>query len=531
MSARGCFTLGVCLWVSSTLAGCAGAAPSAAPETALLPSRVRKLSNVEYERAAAHLLGIQTPVAGELPPDERQDGYTINERQALTSHHAAELARVATRLAELAVARNLQYVMPCRPATPAHASCIDGALSELSQRAFRRPATETELGELAALYAEGAAGASVAAASSEGLKLVLFTLLTSPSFIYLSEIGAGTPIELTPYEIASSLAYSVSGAPPDAELLALAGSTSLSEPNVREAQARRLLALSSTRRHFQEFVLQWLEVDQLEHSAKAGALHPNYERYRSEMLRETRAFVDEVMVHGGASLRSLLTAGFTSLPEAMADYYGIPGFYGPRVTLSAQRRVGVLQQASFLSAHAHEDVTSPVKRGDFVLRRVLCVDLPRPGEVGIETVMPPPAEAGTTRDRFAAHTASRDCRVCHDSIDPIGFAFERFDAAGRYRTTENGQPIDTRGEAVLFNETLRFADSAELLLMLGERAEPRRCFARHALRYLTGRRSAEMESWFEGVVEGLPPEHRENLLEWVVAWVRSPEFVRRRAPG
>lgn len=528
MSARSRFTLGVCLWVSSTLAGCAGAAPSAAPETALLPSRVRKLSNVEYERAAAHLLGIQTPVAGELPPDERQDGYTINERQALTSHHAAELARVAARLAEMAIARNLKRLMPCPPGTAVRSSCIDGALAELSQRAFRRPATEAERSGLAALYAEGA---HAAREPSEGLKLVLSTLLTSPSFMYLSEIGAGTPTELTPYEIASSLSYSVSGAPPDAELLALAESTSLRAPNVREAQARRLLARSSTRHHFQEFVLQWLEVDQLEHSAKAGALHPNYERYRSEMLRETRAFVDEVMVHGGASLRSLLTAGFTSLPEAMADYYGIAGFYGPRVKLTAQRRVGVLQHASFLSAHAHEDATSPVKRGDFLLRRVLCVELPRPSEVGIETVMPAPAEDGTTRERFAAHTASRDCRVCHDSIDPLGFGFEHYDAAGRYRTTEHGQPIDTRGQVVLFGETLRFADSAELLLMLGERSEPRRCFARQALRYLTGRRSPELESWFEEMVEGLPSAHRENLLEWVVAWVRSPEFVRRRAPG
>jgi hypothetical protein len=212
----------------------------------------------------------------------------------------------------------------------------------------------------------------------------------------------------------------------------------------------------------------------------------------------------------------------------MASYYGIPGFAGPRVSLVRQGRVGVLEQASFLSAHAYEDVSSPIKRGDFVLRRVLCVDLPRPGELGIDTTLPPRDESATTRARFAAHTSSASCRSCHDRLDPLGFSFEGFDAAGRRRTREHEQPIVTNGELRLGGRELSFRDSAQLATELSELPEARSCFAKQALRYLTGRRAPDLERWFAQLVEALPADRRESLLEWVVAWVKSPEFVLRR---
>jgi hypothetical protein len=173
-------------------------------------------------------------------------------------------------------------------------------------------------------------------------------------------------------------------------------------------------------------------------------------------------------------------------------------------------------------------VTSPIKRGDFVLRRVLCVDLPRPGEFGIDTTLPPRDENATTRARFAAHTSSPSCRSCHDRIDPLGFSFESFDAAGRHRTREYERPIATDGEFTLGSRKLSFRDSAELATELSSLPEARRCFAQQALRYLTGRRAPDMEQWFGQLVEGLPEERRDSLLEWVVAWVKSPEFVLRR---
>ncbi|MGC4087502.1 MAG: DUF1588 domain-containing protein [Polyangiaceae bacterium] len=527
--------IGLAALVSLPGLGCAAKQTPRATEDALLPARVRRLSNFEFERSANALLSLDESLHDALPPDERQDGYTINERQAMPSHYAVELARVADKLAGLAVEKSLAQLLPCANESNVSDACVEGALTKLGRRAFRRAPTEAERRSLLALYQQGFAAPELpsdAARRASGMAFVLATLLKSPSFLYLTELGdAQRPNQLTPYEIASSLAYAVSGTAPNADLLSAAESpTQLLEAEQREAFARRLLAQSSTRHHFREFVLEWLEVDQLERTAKASHLVANYDVLKSHMLAETRNFADEVMVYGGASLRSLLGAGFTSLDPEMADYYGIPGFSGARVRLSGQRRLGVLEHASFLSAHAYEDVTSPVKRGDFVLRRVLCVDLPRPGEVGIETVMPPRSEHGTTRERFAAHVASAECRTCHASIDPLGFSFESFDAAGRRRSREHEAPIETAGQLDVAGHALRFRDSAELATQLSQLPETRRCFARQALRYWTGRRSAATEEWFESLIDTLPSARRDSLLEWVVAWVKSPEFIQRRRP-
>ncbi|MFZ5893954.1 MAG: DUF1588 domain-containing protein [Myxococcota bacterium] len=524
------FALAVMLCVA--LNGCTSAPAPRASNDALLPTRVRRLSNFEFERSVNALLGLEESIHDALPPDERQDGYTINERQAMPSHYAAELARVAERLAQVAVEQRLSVLVPC---PLENAACTEKALAVIAKRAFRRPSTPAEQRALIALYETAARAPDVGSAAAQhatGVAFVLSTLLTSPSFLYLNELGdEKDPTQLTPHEIASSLAYTVSGSAPDAELLAAAQSpTRLLAPSEREAAARRLLALSSTRHHFRQFVLEWLEVDQLERTAKAAHVVANYDSLKRHMLAETKNFVDEVMVYGGASLPSLLRAGFSSLDREMAEYYGVPGFFGARVRLSEQRRVGVLEHASFLSAHAYEDVTSPVKRGDFVLRRILCVDLPRPGEVGIETVMPPRTEHGTTRQRFTAHTTSAECRSCHASIDPLGYSFEAFDAAGRRRSREHDTNVETTGQLNVAGHNLQFRDSADLVTQLSSLPEARRCFARQALRYWTGRRSAATEEWFEALVDSLPAARRDSLLEWVVAWVKSPEFVRRRRP-
>ena len=531
------------LVASAAIAGCAPAvAPRRAPATALLPARLRRLSNVEYERTANALTQLDESFRDELPPDERQDGYTVNERQTVTSYYAAALECVADKLAALAVARKLDALLPCPPSDSSSSTCVGNALDRLGEAAFRRPLAAEERSSLRALYDRGAAARASEGDSGEprarGTELVLSTLLRAPSLVYVSELGGasapattgiGDVATLSSYEIASTLAYAVTGSPPDAELLAAAAEPGLLlGSEAREEQARRLLSRSSTRHHFREFVLEWLEVDQLARTAKASNLVANYDAVKAHMLGETRDFVDEVMVYGGASLRSLLNAGFTSLDSDMAAYYGIPGFVGPRVRLTAQRRVGVLEQASFLSAHAYEDVTSPVKRGDFVLRRVMCVDMKRPGEVGIETVMPPRDPHSTTRARFSAHTSNPMCQSCHATIDPLGFSFEGFDAAGQRRTREQGQPVVTAGSLKVGSKLLNFADSAELSAALSDDSDSRRCFARHALRYLTGRRDSGTEDWFESVVDGLPAEQRDSLLEWVVAWVRSPEFTQRR---
>jgi hypothetical protein len=334
-------------------------------------------------------------------------------------------------------------------------------------------------------------------------------------------------VTLGAYEIASSLSYMLRGSPPDEPLLAAAAAGTLLAPDVREAQARRLLAVPDTRYHFRRFILEWLEVDELELSAKSTQLFPGYEDLRTHMLAETTAFIDEIMVYGGGSVQNLLDAGFASVDPPMARFYGLRT-WGARASLSSTRRRGLLQQASFLAAHAHEDETSPVKRGDFVMRKLLCQPVPRPQELGIEVVMPAPSTTRSTRERLAAHTTDKSCRVCHETLDAIGYTFEGFDAMGGARQTENGKTIDTSARVKMLGGERAFTDSTELTRWLAVQPSVSECFARQAFRYFSAGGDPAAEEGFLETRRTLPDSARSDLFETLVAYVRSDAFVVRR---
>jgi hypothetical protein len=499
-----------------------------APGAKRLPARVRRLTNLELERTLSALVGAEEPVAELLPPDVRQEGYSENSQQGVPAAFATRLDQLAREIAKRAVKDRLGELAPCS-ATPARSErrCAEALVSGLARRAYRRPPSAEEKSDLIAAFDAGAADGGGFAGGAE---VVLRTLMQSPALLYLTELGSdgasGAHVTLTPHEIAAALSYTLRGAPPDEQLLALADSNSLLDPDAREREARRLIGMSDTRQHFRRFVLEWLEVDGLERTAKSEALAPEYDALKSRMLAETSAFVDEVMVSGGASVRSLLTAGFASVDPPMARFYGLET-WGERATLAGTGRAGILQQASFLSAHAHEDATSPVKRGDFVMRRLLCSEVPRPADLGIDLVIPPPSSALTTRERFHAHVADPACQSCHATLDALGFTFEGFDAAGRRRTHENGKRVDTASVALVGGARQQFASSLELSHSLAKAPEVSDCFARQAFRYFSAQHDSGVEQSFLELRRALPPELRGNLIEELVRFVRSDLFVER----
>jgi hypothetical protein len=545
--------------VATASAGFACRPPSTTPQTAVaapathdaharfLPARLRRLTNVEYEQTMSALLGRPVSVADRLPPEVRQEGYTSNGAQTVPSAWAARADAIGREEARRAVAERLDRIAPCATAAgdakgtsatatddakggDAAARCEERWIASIALRAWRRPPNAEEISRLHAVFDAAAGGALDGRRFAAGVEAVLDLLLQSPSLLYLTELGdGGSPgdvVTLGNYEIASILSYTVQGGPPDEELLEAAARGALLSPDVREAQARRLLARSETRMHFRRFVLEWLEVDGLASTVKDADRYPDYDHLKSRMLDETSAFADEAMVYGGGSLRALLDAGFASVDPSMARFYGLKT-WGPRASLAGTRRAGVLQQASFLAAHAHEDGTSPVKRGDFVLRKVLCVRIPRPAEVGIDTVFPPPEKTKTTRDRFAAHVADTACSRCHERIDPLGFTFERFDAEGGDRTTENGHDIRTAGQAEVGGQNRAFADSLELSRWLARSPDAAQCYLRQAYRYFTSQSEPAIEDELLALASAAPPELRDNLFEALIAYVRSDLFVRR----
>jgi hypothetical protein len=236
--------------------------------------------------------------------------------------------------------------------------------------------------------------------------------------------------------------------------------------------------------------MQWLGiygVDELE----KGDVYKGYSpEIAKAMLAETAAFVDATLFGPQASgkLEDLLTSSTSSLNGPLAAHYGVTGVTGTafqKVNLDPARRAGILTQGAFLTKHSKEVESFPIIRGVYVLRNVLCRELPEPN---IELPPAPEQTPGvTTRKLYEDFTAALACQACHASINGVGFAFENYDAVGGYRDKEEGQPVDASGTLELPSGTLTFKNGVEFVKAVAKTPEARECVARNWMRALLRR--------------------------------------------
>jgi hypothetical protein len=488
---------------------------------------LRRLSNVEYAQTLSRLLGFSVELPESFPEDVLVDGFSSNGRQGVDPLYISEAQKLAARLARRAIGERFAAMVPCAPAAP---GCARRFVEEFTRRAYRRPPQAAEVDAGLKLFELGAAQAGF----SGGVELVVATLLVAPQLLYVSELGVTHPAgvqQLTSEEVASVMAYMLTGGPPDDELLLAGVEGRLAEPEVRANQAWRLLAQSETRFQFRRFVREWLGLDALASLTKPVA---DDRQLRLGLLAETDAFVDEVFMYEGASLDKLLAAGFTVIPASLHAFEGLPpaaadDHYG-RVSLTGSARLGLLQQPSFLAVHSHESQTAPVLRGKAILERFLCVKLPRPTELGLQVTFPPPDPRLTTRERHAQHADDPTCRSCHRTIDALGYTFENFDFVGRVRRDENRRPVDTRTDYGGPEGPQTFQDSRDVARWLAQNPRAHECFARQAFRFFTGHGEPALEAAFLAERERLPEVGRRDLFQTLVAFIQSSLFVQRGVP-
>jgi hypothetical protein len=182
---------------------------------------------------------------------------------------------------------------------------------------------------------------------------------------------------------------------------------------------------------------------------KDGGLYPQFNpAVRGLLRKELELLVTDVMLGGGG--KSLLDADYTFMNKDLAAYYGVQGPSGDafeKVMLDPKKYQGILTRAGIMAANAKVNQTSPVVRGFFVRERMMCAP-PPPPPATVNTTPPSPDPNSTTRERFAKHRADPACASCHELMDPMGFAFEHYDAVGRWRDTDGGKAIDATGEIV-----------------------------------------------------------------------------------
>jgi hypothetical protein len=428
--------------------------PTTATET--VGRRVlRRLTNNELEatiRSTFTLDATQWPGVN-LPPDASSlDGFTNNvDSLTVGPDYASGTLDGSKKIAALVSADPLlPKLLPC--STKGDAACADTFVTTFGAKLYRRPLLAAEKTRYLSLYDK----VSKQADFRSFVYWATTAMLQSPNVIYRSELGdtdGASRFKLTPYEVATELAYAFTGAPPTAELTQLAASNQLSTPDQVEAAARTLVYDGqAVRPAFREVLLhfadQWLELAGISNLQKDATLYPDYtSQVQDSMAEEARRFLSGVLFEDKGNVANLLTAPYTYVDTSLAKYYGFGAATGTdfvRVPRPANWGVGLLAQGALLAVQANSLSTSPTRRGHLVRTHLLCGIVPPPPPV--VGPIPPPTAAQTTRQRYESlHTKNPSCKSCHSMMDNIGFALEHLDSAGRYREVENTFPIDDSG--------------------------------------------------------------------------------------
>jgi len=403
------------------------------------------------------------------------------------------------------------------------------AVAELARRAWRRAVNDEDIARLLALTPSDA---------SEELRVrtALEALLCSPHFLFRVERdpAPGEVRDLDGFELATRLAYFLWSSTPDDALLAAAEHGELAHVEGRARQVRRMLLDARASELTRRFATQWLQLGQLERIAPDPERFPHFDAaLRNAMLAETQLLFDAVL-REERPLHELIDPDFTFLNAQLASHYGIDGVRGElfeRVRLDDEQRSvrgGILQHASVLTVTSNPTRTSPVKRGKWVLE-VLLGAPPLAPQPGVDTLDESPQASGAAslRERLARHREDAACAVCHDRMDPLGFALEHYDPVGRWREDDGAFAIDASGE---FDDGERFDGAAALEARVARSP----AFVRGAFEKLTiyalgrGLRGAD-EPALERALEALGAAP--TLVELIHAVVELDAFRRRAAPA
>lgn len=323
-------------------------------------------------------------------------------------------------------------------------------LTRFLERAWRRPVGAEEVVPFLNLLSKYRPDFD----TFEGAMLeVLATVLASPEFLYLTQKSADGDAKkaatISDHELASRLSFFLWSSVPDEELLELARQGTLKDSAVLNAQVDRLLADPRAERFSQHFVEQWLGLDGLE-----SVTHVKDASLREAMRLEPIAFF-RAALGSNSSVMDFLHSDYVVVNERLAQHYGIPNVFGPhfrQVPSNVEtHRGGILTAAGLLTMNSDGADSHPLKRGVWLLERIL-QDPPPPPPAAVPKVdlTDPRILEMTLKERIADHRNKAACVSCHSRIDPWGIAFENFDALGAWRTSIKNKPVDAT--SVLFNK-------------------------------------------------------------------------------
>ncbi len=505
---------------------------------------VRRLNRSEYNNVIRDLMHLDFKPAKDFPADDSGYGFDnigdvlsvspllLEKYLSAAEEIAAQAVAVPSRGKPLSPTRltefQKQYFKYPIPADNRRRIAEDFA-REFMRRAYRREVSSVEIKNVLVLARQAVdAGGSF----EEGVRLAVQAVLISPRFLFRWELD-GAPDNpravrsLNEYELASRLSFFLWSSQPDDQLLRYANRGQLRKNLGKELE--RMLKDAKAQSFVENFAGQWLELRNLDVYQPDKKLFPTFTpALRSDMRRETELLFSHIM-GGNRSVLELLSADYSFVNARLAAHYGINDVKGESfrpVSLRGTFRGGILGHASILTITSDPNRTSPVKRGKYVLENILGTPPPAPPPDA-----PPLSETGkitgTLREQFVKHRQDPACASCHKVMDPIGFAFENYDAIGRYRTKDNSLPIDASGKLETGEP---FGNAADLrsILLNQKREYFTRCITEKMLTYALGR---GLEYYDKRTIDGIVARLKGNnyrFNELVQGIVSSLPFDMKR---
>ena len=460
---------------------------------------LRRLTHQQYAYTVRDLLKEATDVSDQFPPEDFVNGFKNQyQSQSLSPILIETYSRTAERLAGNVFRRgDSRKLIPCDFAREP-ATCRERFIRTFGRRAFRRPLEPQEFARYDALFRNERE-------FLRGAQAVIEAALQAPGFLFWMDESPRPAWK--PYATASRLAYGLWNTMPDEALLDRAERGDLDTPEKVATTARAMLQDPRARQGLDEFTSQWLRFDRALAAARERRTFPMFSRELvASMLEEEKRFVAD-LVWNDREFMDLFRADYGFVNNELATVYAVPApaqDFERVVFPKEQDRAGVLGHALFLTLTSKPEDTAPTSRGIFVREQFLCQQVPPP-PAGVDTNLPPVDEAlpRTNRERLASHTTNPACAGCHSLIDPIGFAFEKFDAVGIYHPKakllfypdehEAKVPkkqvlldLDTTGHLTGVPNS-EFRNPRELGEILARTGQCQECIVKQVFRYQAGR--------------------------------------------
>ncbi len=364
-----------------------------------------------------------------LPPDDGSIGY---ERGASVSREWTEaIAKGALQVSTM-IGPHLFALAGTKADAPDRADKLKAFSLRFAQMAYRRPLTDEQKADLTAIYAAGVAP-EVAAK-----RAFIFTF-SNPAFLYP---GIGPQDD---YAVASRLALTLWDSVPDVALLKAAAAGQLKDAAQVRQQAQRMMKAPRAKAKLRDFLHHWLHVEEGAEIAKDQKEYPGFDQGVVMDLRTSLdLFAESIVWSEQSDYRQLLLSDTILMNDRLAKFYGqkveAGGDFQP-VKMDADQRAGVLTHPFVLATFSYTKSSSPIHRGVFVTRNILGRML-KPPPMAIAFMDDKFDPSLTMREKVAELTSKPACMSCHVTINPLGFSFERFDAVGRVRATDNKKPVN-----------------------------------------------------------------------------------------